>query len=61
MKDRSAKKADRKFVVAINETLHAALKARADREGRVLQRMVEDKLQELVAPQQLELVAGEVE
>jgi hypothetical protein len=43
--------------LVISENLHAALKAKAQREGRILQAMVEEKLTELVAPEQLQLVA----
>jgi predicted HicB family RNase H-like nuclease len=49
------KKATKSLVVS--ETLHQALKAKAAREGRILQSMVEEKLSELVAPEQLQLVA----
>ncbi len=45
----------RSKVVAIRADLHAALKGKAKREGRVLQAMVEEKLEELVAPEQLTL------
>lgn len=48
MKKRSPSRS-RKFVVAINAELHAQLKARAEREGRKMSRMVEDKLGELIA------------
>lgn len=45
-------------VVTISEELHAALKAKAVLEGRVLQRVVEDKLRELLEPEQRELMAA---
>ena len=55
MKMKMKKLKYQRFVVVINEPLHRSLKAKADREGRVMQRMVEDKLSELLEPQQLEL------
>ncbi len=50
------KKPRRNCVVAIKASLHEELKAKADREGRILQRMVEEKLAELVEPHGLRVV-----
>lgn len=47
----------KKTVITVNAPLHAKLKAKAAHEGRVMQRMVEEKLEELFEPAQLELVA----
>lgn len=45
----------KRCVIAVNEALHSRLKAKAEREGRVMQKMVEEKLEELVRDEQLEL------
>ncbi len=55
MSDEKAKKTN----ITIDPALHKALRDRARREGRFLHALVEEKLRELVTPQQLELVKPE--